>query len=104
MNQTLARRFPRLLRLFSAYLNEDWDQTFPSAEAAVAAFRKDAKAKERREAAAELAALSAEFPDESSLDDALGGLLCGYLPSAHGTTARRWVEHLRSLFEKTTKA
>ena len=103
MNASLPRRYPRLFRLFSAYLNEDWDQTFPTADAAVAAFRKDAKARERREAAAELATLSTEFPDESSLDDALGGLLCGYLPSAHGTTARRWVEHLRSLFQVKVK-
>ena len=103
MNLSLAKRYPRLSRLFSAYLNEDWDQTFPTADAAVAAYRKDSKAKERREAAAELASLSAEFPDESSLDDALGGLLCGFLPSAHGTTARRWVGHLRSLFQVKVK-
>lgn len=95
MNDALLERYPRLARLFAAYLNQDWDLHGDTPYAAVRAYARTTKATERKEAVAEIGRLLAEFPGERALDAALGELLCGYAPSAEGVTAKAFVGRVR---------
>ena len=93
----LLDRYPRLGRLFAAYVNQDWDVHGETPYGAVRAYASASKAAERREAVAEIDRLLAEFRGEKALDAALGGLLCGYAPSADGTTAKAFLGRVRRL-------
>jgi len=97
VNDALLDRYPRLGRLFAAYLNQDWDVHGETPYGAVRAYASASKAAERREAVAEIARLLAEFRGEKALDAALDGLLCGYAPSADGTTAKAFLGRVRRL-------
>ncbi len=103
MNDALLERYPRLGRLFAAYVNQDWDAHGETPYAAVRAYVSATKAVERREAVDEIARLVAEFRGEKALDAALGDLLCGYAPSADGTTAKAFLGRVKRVLAAPRK-
>lgn len=90
-------RYPRLHRLFAAYVNQDWDAYGKAPEAAVLAYARDVTAAERAETAQELARLLAAARTEKALERELDALRCGYAPGAHGKTTRAWLEEVAAL-------
>lgn len=103
MNDALLERYPRLGRLFAAYVNQDWDSHGETPYAAVRAYVSATKVAERREAVEEIARLLAEFRGEKALDAALGDLLCGYAPSADGTTAKAFLGRVKRVLAASRK-
>lgn len=89
--------YPHLYRLFAAYVDQDWDRYGPSPEDAVRQFASETSAADRAATAQEVEKLLAEVKTEKSLDRALSGLRCGYLPSADGKTNTAWLTSVSRL-------
>jgi hypothetical protein len=96
VNDALLERYPRLARLFAAYVNQDWDVHGETPYGAVRAYASATKAAERKEAVAEIARLLAEFRGEKALDAALGDSSAA-TPSADGTTAKAFLGRVKRL-------
>ena len=102
--------YPRLHRLFAAYVNQDWDAYGPKPEDAVLAYAKDATKAERAETVAEIERLLASTKTaraaaaERSLDAVLDELHCGYDPKAHRLTTAAWLDRVAGLLRATRAA
>ncbi|HVG94371.1 MAG TPA: contact-dependent growth inhibition system immunity protein [Planctomycetota bacterium] len=95
MSRRASDRYPRLRRLFAAYVNQDWDTMGPRPEDAVRRYAGEVSAADRAAAAREVTRLLAAARSEAALARALDDLRCGYAPEADGRTAREFLAAVR---------
>ena len=74
--------FPVLQNFFAAYFHQDWAMEHASPDAVVAYFRDGESPEHVQQARAELTALLERHGDEASLEAAVRGLGCEYVPEA----------------------
>lgn len=99
-----ASTYPRLHRLFAAYVNQDWDAYGPAPEDAVAAYAHDATKAERAETVGEIRRLLAASKATKVLDVVLDELHCGYDPRAHGVSTAKWLARIAAILERSPPA
>ena len=97
----MNNEFPVIKNMFSAYLNQDFDLEFGSADEAIFAFysHEDDVGKER--VLAELNGLLSFGLDEEQLRSFIfDGLGCSYFYPAEWSDGAAWLRHVSSLLKK----
>lgn len=93
--------FPVIKNMFSAYLGQDFDLDFGSADEAIFAFSSHADHVDKKRALAELDALLSANLDEEQLKEMIfNGLGCCYFYPAEWGGGAVWLRHVSSLLKK----
>lgn len=93
--------FPVIKNMFSAYLNQDFDLDFGSADEAIFAFSSHAERIDKERALAELDVLLSANLDEEQLKNIIfDGLGCCYFYPAEWDGGAVWLSHVSSLLKK----
>lgn len=97
----MNNEFPLLKNMFSAYLNQDFDLEFGSADEAIFAFSYHANNFDKERALGELNVLLNANIDEEQLKNLIfNGLGCCYFYPAEWGDGAAWLRHVSSLLKK----
>ncbi|MDR6956184.1 hypothetical protein J2W43_000147 [Pseudomonas brassicacearum] len=93
--------FPVIKNMFSAYLSQDFDLEFGSADEAIFAFSSHADHIDKERALAELdVLLNADLDEEQLKNIIFDGLGCCYFYPAEWSDGIVWLRHVSSLLKK----
>lgn len=97
----MNNEFPVIKNMFSAYLNQDFDLEFGSADEAIFIFSSHADDISKKRALAELDVLLTVGLDEKQLRSIIfDGLGCCYFYPAEWSDGAAWLRHVSSLLKK----